>query len=62
MATKNEISQRILTAKNGAQDSVRKDFLSELANYTGRDTILYCSAYTTPQQTGVPSEALSLVT
>lgn len=61
MATKNQISQQILAAKKGAQDTVRKSFLSELAAYTGRDTILYCSAYTTPQQNGVPSDALSLV-
>lgn len=62
MATKNQISQQILAAKNGAQDTVRNSFLSDLANYTRRDTILYCSAYTTPQQAGVPSDGLSLVT
>lgn len=62
MATKNQISQQILDAKNGAQDNVRKHLLSELAAYTGRDTILYCSAYTTPAAAGVPSDALSLVT
>lgn len=62
MATKNEISDQVLKAKNGAQDTVRRRYLAELASYTNRDTILYCSAYTTPLATGVPSDGLSLVT
>ena len=61
MPTKSEISQIVLNAKNGAQDDIRKKYLKELSDYTHRDTILYCSAYTTPQASGAPSEALSLV-
>lgn len=61
MPTKSEISQIVLNAKNGAQDEIRRKYLKELSDYTHRDTILYCSAYTTPQASGAPSEALSLV-
>ena len=46
MPTKSEISQIVLNAKNGAQDDIRKKYLKELSDYTHRDTILYCSAYT----------------
>lgn len=62
MPTKSEITQNVLNAKNGAQDEIRRNFLKELSDYTKRDTLLYCSAYTTPQANGVPSDALSLVT
>lgn len=62
MPTKSEITQKVVNAKNGAQDEIRRTFLFELSDYTHRDTLLYCSAYTTPQANGVPSEALSLVT
>ena len=62
MPTKSEITQRVVNAKNGAQDEIRRAYLKDLADYTNRDTLLYCSAYTTPQANGVPSEALSLVT
>ena len=61
MPTKSEISQIVLNAKNGAQDEIRRKYLKELSDYTRRDTILYCSAYTIPQASGAPSEALSLV-
>lgn len=62
MPTKSEIAQKVLNAKNGAQDEIRRAYLKDLSDYTQRDTLLYCSAYTTPQANGVPSDALSLVT
>lgn len=62
MPTKSEITQKVLNAKNFAQDEIRRSYLKNLADYTHRDTLLYCSAYTTPQANGVPSEALALVT
>ncbi len=62
MPTKNEIAQKIVSIKNGAQDDIRRQYLKELSHYTQRDTLLYCSAYTTPQANGVLSDALSLVT
>lgn len=62
MPTKSEITQMIVSAKNCAQNEIRKTYLKELSDYTHRDTLLYCSAYTTPQANGVPSDALALVT
>lgn len=61
MPTKTEIKKKIVDAKSSAQDEIRREFLRDLSDYTHRDTILYCSAYTTPQANGVPSEGLSLV-
>lgn len=60
MATKHEITEEILKAKNTAQDTVRRKYLKELADYTGRDTILYCTAYSTAQANGLPSQAISV--
>ena len=62
MATKHEISEEIQRQRQTAQDIVRRKYLAELANYTQRDVILYCTAYTTPQANGVPADALSLIT
>ncbi len=61
MATKHEIAQEILDIKNSAQDTVRRRYLKELSEYTNRDTILYCTAYSTPRVEGVPSNALSII-
>lgn len=61
MATKHEITEEILKAKNTAQDTIRRKYLKNLSEYTERDTILYCTAYSTPQANGVPSPALSLI-
>ena len=38
MATKHQITQEILDARNTAQDVVRRKYLRELSVYTGRDT------------------------
>lgn len=61
MATKHEVAQEILEMRNTAQDIVRRKYLKELAEYTGRDTLLYCTAYSTPQANGVPSNVLSII-
>lgn len=62
MATKQEISKEILHIRNCAQDDVRRKYLKQLAEYTNRDVILYCSAYTTPQASGAPQDAISIIT
>lgn len=62
MATKHEISEEISRIRNSAQDDVRRKYLKELSEYTGRDVILYCTAYSTPQANGAPQDALSLIT
>ena len=61
MATKHQITKEILDVKNLAQDTVRRKYLALLSEYTGRDTILYCTAFATPKAEGVPTNALSLV-
>lgn len=62
MATKHEITNEIQKLRNTAQDIVRRKYLADLADYTKRDVILYCTAYSTPQANGVPTDALSLIT
>ena len=62
MATKHEITNEIQKLRNTAQDIVRRKYLADLADYTKRDVILYCTAYSTPQANGVPADALSLIT
>ena len=61
MATKHEIAQEIITLKNTAQDTIRRKYLRQLAEYTGRDTMLYCTAYSTSKAEGVPNNSLSIV-
>jgi ATP-dependent protease ClpP protease subunit len=61
MPARNEIQSEILNAKNTAQDSVRRKYISELAEYTGRDTIVYCTAYTTGKMPAVPPAAVSIM-
>jgi len=60
MATKHEIEEEILKARNTAQDIVRRKYLKRLSDYTGRDTILYCTAYSTAQANGAPPQSISV--
>ncbi len=55
LARLRDLQQQGIT--NGV-DIIRREALSDLANYTGRDTILYASAHL--QKPGVPPEALSI--
>lgn len=43
MPNRQSIQQEILTLKGSGQDLIRRRFLSELAKFTGRDTIIYAS-------------------
>lgn len=61
MATKHEITEEIMKARNSAQDTVRRKYIKELAEFTGRDTLIYCTAYSTPKAAGLPSNAISIV-
>ncbi len=61
MPARNEIQNEILNAKNTAQDSVRKKYIAELAKYTGRDTIVYCTAYSTGKMSAIPAAAVSIM-
>ena len=61
MPTLNEIQDRIVKRKSQAQDEVRREYLRELAEYTGRDTILYASAFTSTKGLEIPASALSVM-
>ena len=61
MPTLNEIQDRIVKRKGQAQDEVRHDYLRQLAEYTGRDTILYASAFTSTKGLEIPASALSVM-
>ena len=50
-----------MKARNSAQDTVRRKYIKELADFTGRDTLIYCTAYSTPKAAGLPSNAISIV-
>lgn len=54
MPARAEIQQEIESTKNSAQDTIRRRFLHELAAYTGRDTIIYMSGFTSIKATMVP--------
>lgn len=59
MPTKNEIQNEITTAKNSAQDTVRRNYLSKLHDFTARDTIVYATAFSSPKNLpGMPPQIL----
>lgn len=60
MATKHQIAEEINKIRLSAQDSVRHKYLKELSDCTGRDTLVYCTAFSTPKANGIPGNFLSL--
>lgn len=61
MPTLNEIRQEIVNAKTASQDAVRRKYVSELSAYTGRDTIVYVTAYATNKMASTPPQAVSVM-
>lgn len=61
MPTRNEIQHEIINAKTAAQDAVRRKYVRELSKYTGRDTIIYITAYATNKMATTPSQAVSVM-
>ena len=61
MPARNDIQAEIVNAKNASQDDVRRKYLAELSGYTGRDTILYLSAYTTGKMSYIPPQLVSVM-
>ena len=45
MANKNEILGKIVEYKNAGQDIIRREYLSNLNEYTGNDTIVYAASF-----------------
>jgi len=65
MPTKTEIHEEINSlrrASEQAPDNVRRRYLRELSSHTGRDTIIYASAFTTKRHERLPSIFLSILT
>lgn len=60
MPTRNEIQQEILSRKGNAQDEIRRGYLNALAAHTGRDTIIYASAFTAQKGQAIPGVVLSV--
>ncbi len=61
MPARNDILNEILSAKNAAQDNVRRKYIRELSEYTGRDTIVYITAYTTVKMVHTPPQLISVM-
>jgi ATP-dependent protease ClpP protease subunit len=61
MPSRNDIQNEILSAKNAAQDNVRRKYIKELSDYTNRDTIVYLTAYTTVKMVSVPPALVYVV-
>ena len=60
MPTLNEIQQEILNKKGAAQDEVRRTYLKTLGDYSGRDTIIYASAFTSHKGPEIPGPVMSV--
>ena len=61
MPARNDIQNEIISAKNAAQDNVRRKYIKELSEYTGRDTIIYITAYTTGKMANIPPALVSVM-
>jgi ATP-dependent protease ClpP protease subunit len=60
MPTYHEMLQEINKKKGSAQDEVRRRSLRQLEKVTGRDVILYASAFTAPRVPGTPQQFVSV--
>lgn len=60
MPARNEIQQEILKHKGAAQDDVRREYLKKLAEHTGRDTVIYASAFSAPKAPQIPGTVFSI--
>jgi len=61
MPARNDIQNEIISAKNSAQDSVRRKYIKELSDYSKRDTIIYITAYTTGKMGNIPPALVSVM-
>lgn len=60
MPNRNEILNEISNLKNNAQDIIRRNYLKKLSEFTGRDTILYATSFTTPKLINIPNTSLAI--
>lgn len=61
MPTRNSIATEIINAKAAAQDDVRRKYIKSLSDFTGRDTILYVTAYAAGKMGNIPASAISVM-
>ena len=61
MPARNDIQNEIISAKNSAQDNVRRKYIKELSDYSKRDTIIYITAYTTGKMGNIPPALVSVM-
>jgi len=54
MPTRAQIQQEIEAARNASQDTIRRRYISDLADYTKRDTIIYMSGFTSMKAQTLP--------
>ncbi len=59
MPARNSIAAEITKRQQRATDDVRRRFLKQLSNFTGNDTILYSTAFTSGSKQ-IPAYALSV--
>jgi len=60
MPTLHEIQEAILSRKGGAQDEIRRRHLRKLHEYTGNDTILFATAFTSGKLPSIPAFVVSV--
>ena len=60
MPSRNEIFDEVVNAKGGAQDIIRRKYLRELSEHTGRDTIILSSAFTSQKLPNLPGFLVSI--
>lgn len=57
---RNDVFQEIVQTKTAAQDIIRRRYLKELHEYTGRDTIVYATAFTSKKLPDIPNFLISI--
>ena len=60
MVARNEIFEEVAKEKNAAQDTIRRKYLIELAEYTGRDTVILSSAFSSAKLPNLPNFLVSI--
>lgn len=60
MPTRDEIYAEIVNIKNGAQDTIRRQYVSDLQAYTQRDTVIYATAFASKKLPQIPGFLVSI--
>ena len=60
MPSRNEILEEITKAKGGAQDTIRRKYLTELSDFTDRDVVIVSSAFSSMKVQNLPTFLISI--